>query len=413
MNNQFTFEGKQKRVLIGMMILGLVCMALSFFDNAVPHHSRFWTNYLHNTVFFTGIAFTSMFIMTASIIAQAGWFTVFKRLWEAYTQFLIVGLLLMLVVAAGLWGDLHSLYIWANETIVASDSLLQGKVRFLNEYWYTFGTIIIVGVWFFFAKRIRSLSVQEDTSETADFAIHQKIKVYAAIFLPIAAFSSAVIIWLWTMSIDPHWYSTMYAWYTTTSWFVAALALTILTLIYLKSKGYFTDVTDEHLHDLGKYMFAFTIFWAYLWFSQFMLIWYANFGEETIYFKLRRDEYPVLFYGNLLMNFFLPFLILMRNDSKRKYGVLTFTSLLLLFGHWWDFFYMIKPGVYKEVMHAAGSHAEHVGYVAGFSIPGLIELGTFIGFLGFFMYLTFNQLTKASLKAERDPYYLESVHHHV
>jgi len=134
MNNQFTFEGKQKRVLIGMMVLGLVCLALSFFDNAVPHHSRFWTNYLHNTVFFTGIAFTSMFIMTASIIAQAGWFTVFKRLWEAYTQFLIVGLLLMLVVAAGLWGDLHihSIYIWANDTVVASDSMLQGKVRFFE-----------------------------------------------------------------------------------------------------------------------------------------------------------------------------------------------------------------------------------------------------------------------------------------
>jgi hypothetical protein len=143
-----------------------------------------------------------------------------------------------------------------------------------------------------------------------------------------------------------------------------------------------------------------------------MLIWYANIGEETVYFKLRRDEYPVLFYGNLLMNFFLPFLILMRNDTKRKYVILTFTSLLVFFGHWWDFFYMIKPGVYTEVMHSAGGHAE-AGFVNGFTIPGLIELGTFIGFLGFFMYLTFNQLTKASLSAERDPYYSESAHHHV
>jgi hypothetical protein len=411
--NQFTFEGKQKRVLIGMMILGIICLALSFFDNAVPHHSRFWTNYLHNTVFFTGIAFTSMFIMAASITAYAGWFTVFKRIWEAYGQFLIVGLLLMLVIVAGIWGDLHHIYHWADDTAVASDALLQGKASFLNKYWYTFGTIIIVGIWFFFTQRMRSLSLQEDTSGTADFAIHNKIKVYAAIFLPIAAFSSAALIWLWTMSIDPHWYSTMYAWYTTSSWFVSALALTILTIIYLKSKGYLPDVSDEHLHDLGKYMFAFSIFWAYLWFSQYMLIWYANIGEETIYFKLRRDEYPVLFYGNLVMNFYLPFLILMRNDTKRKYGVLTFTSILLLFGHWWDFFCMIKPGVYKEVMHAAGEHVEHVGYVPGFSIPGLIELGVFIGFLGFFMYLAFNQLTKASLKAERDPYYAESVHHHV
>lgn len=411
--NQFTFEGKQKRVLIGMMILGVVCLALSFMDNAVPHHSRFWSNFLHNTVFFIGIAFTSMFIMTASITAYAGWFTVFKRIWEAYSLFLIVGLILMLVLIAGVWGHLHHLYHWADDAAVAADALLQGKAGFLNKYWYTFGTIIFVGLWYFFAMRIRSLSLQEDASGTADFAIHKRIKVYAAIFLPIAAFSSAAMIWLWTMSIEPHWYSTMYAWYSTASWFVAAIALTILTIIYLKGKGYMDNVSDEHLHDLGKYMFAFSIFWAYLWFSQYMLIWYANVGEETVYFKMRRDEYPVLFYGNLLLNFFLPFLILMRNDTKRKYGILTFTSLLVFFGHWWDFFYMIKPGVYKEVMHAAGSHAEHVGYVAGFSIPGLIELGVFIGFLGFFMYLAFNQLTKASLKAERDPYYAESVHHHV
>lgn len=411
--NQFTFEGKQKSVFIGMMVLGIVCLALSFFDNTVPHHSRFWTNFLHNSVFFLGIAFTSMFIMTASVTAYAGWFTVFKRIWEAYAQFLIVGLILMLVVIAGIWGHFHHIYHWNDEAAVAKDALLQGKASFLNKNWFTFGTIIFVGIWYFFAHRIRSLSLLEDTAGTADFAIHRKIKVYSAIFLPIAAFSSAAVIWLWTMSIDPHWYSTMYAWYTTASWFVAAIALTILTIIYLKSKGYLEQVTSEHLHDLGKFMFAFSVFWAYLWFSQFMLIWYANVGEETIYFKLRRDEYPVLFFGNLLLNFFLPFLILMKNDSKRKYGVLTFTSILVFFGHWFDFFQMIKPGVYKEVMHAAGSHAEHVGYVAGFSIPGLLELGTFIGFLGLFMYLAFNQLTKGSLMAERDPYYAESVHHHV
>ena len=110
--NQFTFEGKQKRVFIGMMILGLVCLALAFLDNTIPHHSRFWTNILHNTVFFTGIAFISLFIMTASITAYAGWFTVFKRIWEAYSLFLVVGLILMLVIIAGIWGHLHHIYHW-------------------------------------------------------------------------------------------------------------------------------------------------------------------------------------------------------------------------------------------------------------------------------------------------------------
>lgn len=416
--NQFTFEGKQKRFFLVMMAIGLVCMIASFFmDSGVPHHTRFWTNFLHNSVFFTGIAFISLFVIAAFITAWAGWYTIFKRIWEAYAQFLIIGLILMLVLAAGIWGHMHHLYHWADEEVVAGDILLQGKAAFLNKYFYTFGTLIIVGVWIFFARRLRMLSLAEDTSGTADFAHHNKMKVYAAVFLPIAAFSSAAMIWLWTMSVEPHWYSTMYAWYSTASWFVAAIALTILTLLYLRGKGYFTQVTDEHMHDLGKYMFAFSIFWTYLWFSQYMLIWYSNNGEETVYFNLRRDEYPVLFYGNLIMNFGLPFLILMRNDTKRKFGTLTFVAALVLFGHWWDFFYMIKPGVYKEVMHAVHATGEHAdqaaGFVSGFTIPGFLELGTFIGFLGLFMYVAFNQLTKGSLNPENDPYYTESVHHHV
>ena len=412
--NQFTFEGKQKSFFLGMIGIGLVCMIASFFfDSGVPYHTRFWTNFLHNSVFFTGIAFISVFVIAAFITAWAGWYTIFKRIWEAYGQFLIVGLVLMLVIIAGIWGHFHHLYHWADDSVVANDALLQGKSAFLNKYSYTIGTLVIVGVWIFFANRMRMLSLAEDKSGTADYAHHQKMKVYAAVFLPIAAFSSAAMIWLWTMSVEPHWYSTMYAWYTTASWFVAAIALTILTLLYLRGKGYFQQVTDEHMHDLGKYMFAFSVFWTYLWFSQYMLIWYANVGEETTYFNLRRDEYPVLFFGNLILNFALPFLILMRNDTKRKFGTLTFVSALVLFGHWWDFFYMIKPGVLKEVMHSAGGAHGPVGFVAGFSIPGILEIGTFIGFLGLFLYVVFNQLAKGDLVPENDPYLAESLHHHV
>ncbi len=419
--NQFTFEGKEKSVLIGGMVLGVVCLALSFFMDGSPHageiHSRFWTNFLHNTVFFTGIAFVSLFAICAAISAYAGWYAVIKRIWEAYSLFLIVGIVLMLVIIAGIWGHFHHIYHWAGEgvTTIGSDNydkVIDGKSGFLNPTFYTLATVGFLGLWYFaFARPIRSMSITEDKSGTADYAIHRKIKIYAATFLPIAAFSSCAVIWLWMMSIEPHWYSTMYAWYTTASWFVSALALTILTIIYLKSRGLLEDVTDEHVHDLGKLLFAFSVFWTYLWFSQFMLIWYANIGEETTYFKTRRDEYPVLFFGNLIINFLLPFLILMRNDTKRKFGTVGFVSALVLFGHWWDFFYMIKPGVLKELVHAEGAHGP-LPSVAGFDYPHLIELGVFIGFLSLFLYFVFHQMTKASLRPERDPYYAESIHHH-
>jgi hypothetical protein len=414
--NQFTFEGREKSVLIGGMLLGVVCLALSFFMDASPHaaeiHSRFWTNFLHNAVFFTGIAFISLFLICAAISAYAGWYAVIKRVWEAFSQFLIVGIILMAIIIAGIWFHWHHLYHWADAGAVDADIVLSGKKGFLNPTFYTIATLGFLSLfYFFFARSLRSMSINEDKAGTADYAIHRRIKVYAAAFLPIAAFSSCALIWLWTMSIEPHWYSTMYAWYTTASWLVSALALTLLTIIYLKSRGFLEDVTSEHVHDLGKLLFAFSVFWTYLWFSQFMLIWYANVGEETTYFKTRRDEYPVLFYGNLIMNFGLPFLILMRNDTKRKFGSVGFVAILVLFGHWWDFFYMIKPGVLKELSHASGVHGA-LPSVTGFDFPHLLELGIFVGFLSLFFYFVFNQLTKASLRPEHDPYYAESIHHH-
>jgi len=225
----------------------------------------------------------------------------------------------------------------------------------------------------------------------------------------------------------------MFAWYSGASWFVSMIALTILVLVYLKSKGYYEQVTDEHIHDLGKFLFAFSIFWTYLWFSQFMLIWYANVGEETVYFRTRYDHYPVLFYGNLVINFLVPFFVLMRNDTKRKFGSVGIVAGIVLFGHWWDYFLMIKPGALHTAhelggAHGAGAHGhatEHAGghgeatvahaseFVSGFTLPGLLEIGVFIGFLCAFLYFTYSVLAKTKLVPERDPYLAESLHHHV
>ena len=412
------------------MLLGVVCMALSTFGEY--GNARLWSNLLVNTVMFTGIAFIALFTLAAFITAYAGWHIVFKRVWEAYSQFLIVGLLLFAIIIAGIWGHLHHLYHWADEAAVASDPVLLGKSPFLNKYWYTFGTFLIVGAWYFFAKKLRALSIQEDVEgEDANFSLHNKMRLYAAILLPIAAFSSSVIIWQWVMSVDAHWYSTLFAWYVTAGWFVSLCAVTILTIIYLKGRGYLVHVTEEHLHDLGKYMFAFSIFWTYCWFSQYMLIWYANVGEETGYYLLRRDQYPVLFFGNLVLNFVLPFLILMRNSTKRKYGTLILTSIICLFGHWWDFFYLIKPSVLQNysgghgAVEAHGEAAEHMAehghevvehasnFLMGFTIPGLLDIGTFLGFLALFIYVSFHHLAKANIEAVNDPYMEESLHHHV
>jgi hypothetical protein len=411
--NQFTFEAKEKKLFLGAMILGVVCLIITYLTDDA-YHSRFWSNFLHNSVFFTGIGFLALFLLSAKLLAYSGWHTVFKRIWESFSLFIIVGLGLMLVVIAGLWGHLHHLYHWSDAEEVAKDEILLGKSGFLNPFMYTLFTVVVLLVWYYFATKIRKLSLTQDTEGSPlDFSFNKKMKTVGAIFLPIGGFTSAAVIWLWIMSIDAHWYSTLFAWYTTASWLVTFVAFTIVFIILLKGKGYLQMVTSEHLHDLGKFLFGFSIFWTYLWFSQYMLIWYGNVGEETVYFQTRINEYPVLFYGNLLMNFVLPFFVLMRNDTKRKVGTLMFTSIALIFGHWIDFFQMIKPGVYHTMMEASGTldHGHH--FVSGFSIPGLLEIGTFIGFLGLFMYYSYSQLAKAPLVPENDPYLAESINHHV
>lgn len=463
----FVFSSRAKTVTGGLALIGLVLLVVSYFvDGGEGHHMRFWTNLLHNSVFFIGISFMACFAYAAFTTAYAGWFVQFKRVWEAFGMFLLPGLFLMGVIIVGLWTGAHHMYHWNDAEAVATDSILNHKSAFLNPVWYTGATIGFMGLWYFFISRIRQISIDEDTNGTTAYEHHARIKKYAAPFLIILGFTTAAVIWQWIMSLDAHWYSTMFAWYASASLFVAMTALTIMLLIYLKSRGYFPGINAEHFHDLGKYLFAISIFWTYVWFSQFMLIWYGNVGEETIYFRTRMDNYPVLFWGNLLLNFIAPFFILMRNDTKRKFGTLFFASAIVFFGHWFDYFNMIKPAARETLTHmshdagahgdeehatmdaaghgddhaaadhahddahataghddhAAAGHDEHADghestrvflpFKAGYTIPGLLEIGIFLGFLGGFLFFVLSMLTKAPLEPKKDPYFEESLHHH-
>jgi len=365
LNTQFVFENKTKQLLIGGMALGVVCLLLIYLNDDA-YHTRFWTNWLHNSVYFTGIAFMSMFFLSAQITAFAGWNTVVKRVWEAMSQFMWVGIILMSVLVVGVWGRFHHLYHWNTPGLTDPsnpiyDRIIAGKAGFLNPIWYTVGTIGFLAIWYFWAKKLRQASVDQDTMEVeGGLTYYKKQRKWAASFLPLGGFLSTVFLWQSVMSVDPHWYSTMFAWYSMTSMWLGAISLTVILIIILKSKGYMEYVNFSHLHDIGKFLFGISVFWTYLWFDQFMLIWYANNGEETIYFNERMTHYPVLFWGNLVLNFVTPFFILMRNDTKRKFGTMLFVAIIVFFGHWWDYFYMIKPGAriaaFEATELAEGKH---------------------------------------------------------
>jgi hypothetical protein len=291
------------------------------------------------------------------------------------SQFMWVGIILMGVIVLGVWGHFHHLYHWNSTDLNLTDPeaphydrILAGKKSFLNPIWFTVGTIGFLAIWYFWAKNLRQASVDQDTMETSEFKYYRIQRKWAASFLPLGGFLSTVFLWQSVMSIDSHWYSTMFAWYSMVSMWLGAISMTVMLIIYLKSLGYLEYVTQNHLHDIGKFLFGISVFWTYLWFDQFMLIWYANNGEETIYFNERMTHYPVLFWGNLLLNFVTPFLILMRNDTKRKFGTMFFVALIVFFGHWWDYFYMIKPGArisaHEAMELAEGKHGDSHSSVA-------------------------------------------------
>src|SRR5690606_20019047 len=191
------------------------------------------------------------------------------------------------------------------------------------------------------------------------------------------AVSSSVAAWDWVMSIDTHWFSTMFGWYVFASWWVTALAVITLIVVWLKDAGYLKIVNSNHLHDLGKFVFAFSIFCTYIWFSQFLLIYYAHIPEETIYFleRMETSPYSWIFYVNLILNFFLPFLLLMTRDAKRQMSMLRVVCPIIIVGHWFDFYNMITPGVMQQN-----------------GALGLIEIGIALVFMAGFLLVVLSSL---------------------
>lgn len=275
------------------------------------------------------------------------------------------------------------------------DSVIVGKSGFLNIPFFSFRILIYIVFWSFLAYLLRSVSRKED--QLGGLAPYNKNKTYAAIFLVFFGVTSSTASWDIIMSIDTHWYSTLFGWYNFASYTVAGMSVIALLVVYLKQSGYLKSVNENHLHSIGLYMFGFSVFWTYLWFAQFLLIWYGNIPEATVYYAQRWDNtyFKILFFLLPVINFATPFLVLMRRSAKRDVEVMVFAAIVILVGHWLDFYVMIMPGA--------------AGKAAGF---GLLEISITAGFTGLFIFVVLNALTKASLVPTNNPYLKESINHH-
>lgn len=352
--------------------------------------ARPWSATFIAAFFFMMIALGVLVFYAIQYASQAGWSPVLYRIMEGITAYLLPGsiIVFLIVVFAG-----THFFPWQNHELVAEDKILQGKAGYLNFPFFVIRAVIYILGWNLYRYFSRKNSLAQ--AETNHYGPYRKNFKASILFLIFFIVTEATMSWDWFMSMTPHWYSTLFAWYIFSSLFVSAITVLALVTIHLKGRGLIPFVSDKHLHDLGKYMFAFSIFWTYLWFGQFMLIWYANIPEEVTYFIIRIQEYKVLFFGMLILNFVFPILILMNSDYKRIPWFVVIAAVFILVGHYIDIFLLVMPST--------------VGHNWSFGIP---EIAALLFFLGLFIFVVGTGLGKVSLKPENDPFIRESENYH-
>ncbi len=386
MNNKFLFTYRFKIPLFILMGIGIAALVMKCTGTGAD--GRFWANILLNNYYFTALSLGAVFFVAVHVISESGWHTSVQRIPEAMGTFLYISAMLFLLLFV--FGN-HHIYHWTHKDEL--DMLLQGKTAYLNLPFFLIRFLVCFGGWIALSYLMRKYSVALDHQH--DLRYFKKSQVVSALFVVFFAITVSTSSWDWLMSIDAHWFSTIYGWYVFSGLLVSSVAAIILFVLILKASGYMTHVNKEHLHDLGKYLFAFSILWMYLWFSQYLLIWYGNLPEETVYFIQRLEEYKVLFFINLIINFCFPFLVLMTRNSKRSQWILGITAAVVFIGHWIDFYLVIMPGT-------IGSMAE----------IGLFEAGLTLGYMGLFAYFVLLALSKASLIPVNHPFFKESLEYH-
>ncbi len=361
--------------------------------------NRPWSALYVAMFFFFMISLGALAFYAIQHASQAGWPVVLFRVMEAIASYLPYGAVAILIfLGLSTVGHMNHVFAWTNPELLIEggekyDKLLAGKAGWLNSYWFVIRGIIYVTGWTIYLKYSRKLSIAQDNA--SDNKNYTKLFKASAAFLVFFLVTESMMSWDWIMSIDHHWFSTLFGWYVFAGMVVCAITTMALVTIYLKTKGYLEYVNDSHLHDLAKFMFGFSVFWTYLWFSQFMLIWYANIPEESVYFIARFNEYQLPFIGMIGLNFIFPLLLLMNSDYKRVPWFICLAGFVILFGHYVDLFVMIMPG--------------SVGDQWFIGIP---EIGALLFFLGLFIFIVFTTLSKAPLLAKGNPFIHESEHFH-
>jgi hypothetical protein len=399
---EFKVTNKSKMLTNILMAVGILFTIIGVVSNIGEHNliQRLMADGLINGFYFFAIGLGALFFLALQYATETGWYASIKRVIEAVAGFLpygmgILGAVLLIITFL----DGAHVYLWMDSDYVTPgshhyDEIIDGKSGYLNKIFFWIRTLVYFTVYFLYWRGFKNRSLLED--KVGGTEIHFLNYKKSAVFLVFFAVFSSSSAWDWIMSIDVHWFSTLFGWYVFAGMWCTAMTVLVILTLYLKKSGYLPKVNENHIHDLGKWTFAISFLWSYLWFSQFMLIWYANIGEEVVYYMTRIEHYKFLYFGMFFINFAFPMLVLMSRDAKRHAGILSFVGVIILVGHWLDVYIMISAG-------SLGAQAK-----IGFMEIGLALLG-----LGFFIRTILNNLTKAPLTPVNHPFLDESIHHEI
>ena len=353
-----------------------------------------WTNYLIVNYYFFSIAMGGAFFFVIQSISQSGWSSAFKRVSEAMMSYIPFAALFFLL----LWFGMNDLYQWSHKDIVALDPLVQHKSVFLNVPFFFARMILYFVLWIVFVRKLRQISLHEDLADPADtnriMILFSKTELYSKIFIFILAVTFSLSAIDWIMSLDVRWYSTIFALKNLVAAFLHGVSILTLIVFILYKRGYFPFLNEYHLHDFARYIFMLSIVWGYFWFAQFMIIWYGNIPEETVYYSVRwQAGWKILFFVEIGLNWFIPFMVLLPVKTCRNMTVITVVIIFLIIGQYIDLFVQVIPGT------------------TGVMKFGWISAGTFLGYAGLFALVVATTLSKAKIIPSNHPYLDESLNH--
>lgn len=400
----FKMDSGLKTTFLAMMVVGLLSLAAAFIGfghedsrhldaTGHAHHTNMgYSVLLVATYLVLGLSAIAIFFTAIQHLAGAFWSVSVRRLWETigtFTPFLLIPL-------AGVVLGMHDLYEWTHDGIVDSDELIKHKSGYLNEGFFIFRLIFFVAVWSIFAYLFYGKSTAQDKDkDVSKTKFMANLSGGAVVFFGLSFCFAAVDL---LMSLTPHWFSTMFGVYCFAAAFQTSLAVWVIAVNILKKRGYYGSAfTEDHLHDIGKFMLGMTVFWAYVTFSQFMLISYANIPEETFFYEQRWTggwEYISLLIP--AVKFVIPFFLLLNRPNKRDFGTLVKISAIIICSQILEIYWLVFPANFE-----------------GFQLAGLIlSIGASIGTLGALGFYVFKKLETNKLIPVGDPRLDQCLHHH-